>query len=435
MTSNLIEKKDEIDITLKNGDKQWQISGEDLSFVGNFEPTLNEVIEYGREGNIFSKKKVEKEINQNGLYVYVPFEDMYGGLESKLDTIFSDIENSHRQSEIVFNPNSETMFSLNEGNRGVLVDRDNLYKKLNEAICNGENSVIEIPVQEILPQNTLTDFINQIDLRAKFSTNYSKSSEDRKSNIKLALSKFNGMIVEPNQEISFNNTTGERTVENGYKNAKIIVGGKYVSGVGGGVCQASTTLYNALIRADIEILQVNHHTLPASYVPLSFDAMVSEGYADLRFKNNFDTPIFIKTYCDENDAFVEIYGQAFEDGREIQTRAELVKIIAHGGDDIITDTAGEYEDKVLYKGEYYRLKYPQEGYETKGYIVYLQNGEIVEEKEIRHDYYPSQNGIIVEGSAVMEEGMTLPENSVKYIAPQKVTKETTEKAKTRWNIV
>ena len=429
--NNLTNNKDKINITLKNGDKEWTIKGEELSIVGNIQPTLDEVIEYGREGNIFNKKKVENQINENGLYVNVPFDDMFGGIENKVDTVVADIENKHKKHEIIFNPESEVMFMLNEGNKGYVVDRDSLYKQISGAVNSGENTVIEIPVQEIIPQNTLEEFISQISLRAKFSTDYSKSTTDRKNNVCLALSKFNGMIVEPNQEISFNQTTGARTIENGYKNAKIIIGGKYVSGVGGGVCQASTTLYNALIRADIEILQVNHHTLPATYVPLSFDAMVSEGYADLKFKNNFDTPIFIKTYCNDSNATVEIYGAPFEDGLEIQTRAELVKIIAHGGDDIITDTKGEYEDKVLYKGEYYRLKYPQEGYETKGYVQYVKNGEIIEEKQIRHDHYPSQNGIIVQGDSTLEDGMTLPDNSVKYIGPQKITKDVTERAKVR----
>lgn len=434
LTNDMIEKKDKINITLKNGNKEWKIKGEELSIIGNFQPTLNEVIEYGREGNIFTKKKVENQIKENGLYVNVPFEDMFGGIENKLDTILADIENAHKKNEVIFKPDALVMFSLNEGNVGLVVNREQLFKEINNALISGQDSVIDIPVQEITPENSLEEFVKEITMRSKFTTDYSKSSNDRKSNIALALSKFNGMIVEPGETISFNKTTGARTVENGYKNAKIIVGGKYVAGIGGGVCQASTTLYNALLRADLEILQVNHHSLPASYVPLSFDAMVSEGYADLVFKNNLDTPIFIKSYCDETNVCVEIYGEKLEDGLKIETRAELVKIIPHGGDDIVTDHSGEYEDKVLYKGEYFRLKYPQEGYETRGYLQYIKDGEVVKEKEIRHDRYLPQNGIIVEGSSAIEEGMTLPENSVKYIAPQKVTKDATERAKTRWNV-
>lgn len=434
LMSNMVENKEKINITLKNGEKQWIIKGEELNIIGNFQPTLDEVIEYGRDGNIFNKKRYENQIKDNGLYINVPFEDMFGGIENKLDTILSDIENRHKKNEILFNPESEIMFSLNEGNKGFSVDRDELYKRINLALNNKENSIIEIPVNEIIPQNTLEDFLNKISLRSSFSTDYSKSSSDRKNNICLALSKFNGMIIEPGQEVSFNKITGDRTVENGYKNAKIIVGGKYVAGVGGGVCQASTTLYNALLKADVEILQVNHHSLPASYVPLSFDAMVSDGYADLVFRNNLDTPIFIKTYCNDTNVNVEIYGEPLEEGVEISTRAELIKILPHGGDDIITDDKGEYEDKVLYKGEYYRLKYPQEGYETKGFVQYIKNGEVFKEKQIRHDHYLPQNGIIVEGNSLLEDGMSLPNNPVKYIAPQKVTKETTERAKMRWNV-
>ena len=162
--------------------------------------------------------------------------------------------------------------------------------------------------------------------------------------------------------------------------------------------------------------------------------MVSEGYADLVFVNNLDSPIYIKTYGDENNITVEIYGQPLEEGVEIKTRSELVKVLPHSGDKIVEDSEGKYSNKVIYKGEYYRLKYPQEGYESKGYVQYYKNGELTEEKEIRHDFYPAQNGVIVEGCATMEEGMTLPASSVKYINPQKVTKETIENAKRRFNI-
>lgn len=434
LSQKLIESKENINITLSSEENHWLITGEDLSIIANTRPTLDEVINYGREGNIFTKKKAEKEIKKEGLYVNIPYEDMLGGLEEQVEKVVSEVENAPLPCGIIFEPESENMFSLGEATSGKVVDKEALKKEINNVLTNGGQGTIIIPTREILPDKDMSDFIDQITLRSSFKTGYEKSSSDRKSNIKLALSKFNGLIVEPNEEISFNKITGARTKSNGYKTAKIIIGGKYVDGVGGGVCQASTTLYNALIRSDIEILQVNHHTLPASYVPLSFDAMVSEGYADLVFKNNLDTPIFIKTICTNNDITVEIYGEPLEDGLTINTRAELVKVLPHGGDDIIKDTKGEYEDKVLYKGEYYRLKYPQEGYETRGYIEYYRNGEKVDEKEIRHDKYMPQNGIIVEGCYTLEDGMSLPDSQVKYIAPQKVNKDTEKNAKNRWKI-
>jgi len=434
LTQKIIDQKDKINIVLKSDKNEWQINGEELTYIGNTRPTLDEVMNYGREGNIFAKKKAEKAIKKEGLYVNIPYEDMLGGLEEKVEFVVNEIESAPLPCGIIFNPESENMFSLGETVCGKIVDKGTLKKEINSLLTNGGQGSIIIPTKEILPEKDLSEFLKEITLRSTFTTSYEKSSADRKSNIQLAMSKFNGLIIEPDEEISFNEITGARNKENGYKTAKIIIGGKYVDGVGGGVCQASTTLYNALIRSDLEILQVNHHTLPASYVPLSFDAMVSEGYADLKFKNNLDTPIFIKTICTNSNITVEIYGQPLEEGLTISTRAELIKVLGHGGDDIIKDTNGDYEDKVLYKGEYYRLKYPQEGYETKGYIEYYKNGEKIKEKEIRHDRYLPQNGIIVEGCYNLEEGMTIPNNSVKYISPQKVNKETEKNAKNKWKI-
>ena len=430
----LNENKDNLQITLKSGDKTWSIYGKDFELVGNFDDSLDNVLSYGREGNIFQKKKIENKIKNEGLYVNLPYQTLYGGVNAQIDEIISQIEKEPIEASVVFQPESEEMFSVSEGYNGLKVDRTSLDEALNEAFKSGDSYTINIPFVEIVPEKDLDNLLENIVLRSSFSTNYSKSTENRKCNIKLALSKFNGMIVEPSQEVSFNNTTGARGANNGYKDAKIIFNGSYVSGVGGGVCQASTTLYNALVLADIEVKEANHHTLPASYVPLSFDAMVSEGYADLVFVNNLDSPIYIKTYGDENNITVEIYGQPLEEGVEIKTRSELVKVLPHNGDKIVEDSEGKYSNKVIYKGEYYRLKYPQEGYESKGYVQYYKNGELTEEKEIRHDFYPAQNGVIVEGCATMEEGMTLPASSVKYINPQKVTKETIENAKRRFNI-
>ena len=96
-----------------------------------------------------------------------------------------------------------------------------------------------------------------------------------------------------------------------------------------------------------------------------------------------------------------------------------MRIIPHSGDKIISDKEGKYSNQVLYKGEYYRLKYPKQGYESKGYLQYFENGKLVEEKEIRHDHYQPQMGIIIEGTESLAEGMSLPANSVKFIPPQK----------------
>ncbi len=426
----MLANKDEISLTLTDGSQEWTLNGSDFEVKGDIEEEISRVMSYGRTGNIFAKKKVANDIKKNGLDVNISYKNILGGVEQKLEDIIAQVEQKAIASNIVFNPDQSQMFTLSDSQTGKLVDRDQLHDLIDQSLETFSGRV-EIPFVEVMPEVDMQGLIEQIGLRSSFSTNYSTSSIDRKTNVKKALSAFNGMVVEPNETVSFNKTTGPRTVENGYKKANIIVGGVYVSGAGGGVCQASTTLYNALLLADMEIIEVNHHSLPASYVPLSFDAMVSEGYSDLVFKNSSNNAIYIKAYGDENEAHVEIYGLPIDDGVTIRTRAELVKVLGHSGDKIISDTSGEYSNHVLYKGEYYRVKFPREGYESKGYIQYLKDGEVVEEKLVRHDHYASQGGIIVEGTESIGEGMALPTSNVNFIPPQKVTKQTTESVKNK----
>jgi vancomycin resistance protein YoaR len=226
------------------------------------------------------------------------------------------------------------------------------------------------------------------------------------------------MTIQPDEEISFNKVIGDTTPEKGYQKAKIILNGQYVDDFGGGVCQASTTLYNALILSDIEIQEVNPHSLPVSYVPLAFDAMVSDGYSDLKFKNNLDYPIYIKAWGDDEKAYVNIYGSPLEEGEEIRRKAEFIEIIPHQGDIIIKDEKREYSDKITYAGEYLRIKYPQEGYRSKAYICYYKDEKLIEQKLIRDEVYKPQKGIVIEGVETLGEGMIIPENEVKIIPPQ-----------------
>ena len=239
---------------------------------------------------------------------------------------------------------------------------------------------------------------------ASFSTNVADSTGGRKQNVKLALEKFNGLILEPNQEISFNSITGPHTLENGYKIATIIYNGEFTDGVGGGICQASTTLYNALLLSGVEINEVHKHTLPVFYVPLALDAMVSEYTSDLRFTNTTENPMYIHTYSDKNSVTVDIYSKPGE--YTYKTRSETIDTIEADGDKVIVDTDGKYSSKVLFKGEYFRISNAKDGYEAKSYLQKYLNGKLIDETEIRHEIYQPQKGVVVEGAEALPEGMT-----------------------------
>lgn len=424
--TDMLNSRKDIEIELVSNDKTWTISGKEFEVSNKIRPTMEKLVKYGKDGNFFQNKMKERQIKKEGKNFEISYTNVLADVNEKIDEIISEVEREAEQASLVFEPNSDEVFAVNAGRSMILVKRDELYREIDNSLKNSKKAKIEIPIVEIQQEIDLDALKNSVVKRSEFSTNYKKSSASRKNNVKRAIESFNGMIVQPDQVVSFNETTGARTEQNGYKNAHIIVGGVYVDGVGGGVCQASTTLYNALLLADVEVLSVNHHSLPASYVPLSLDAMVSGSYSDLVFKNTLNNPIYIKTSADDENIKVEIYGARFDDGITVKTRAELVKILPHNGDKIVADNKGEYSNKILYKGEYLRLKYPREGYESKAYLQYYKDGELLEEKEIRHDFYQPQDGIVMEGIETPAEGMTIPANDVKIVSPQKVTKSSEE---------
>lgn len=417
VATHLTNERNNLKITLHHGDKTWVWTGEDFEIDNQIMPYVENVFNYFNSGNLFQKKIKFEKLNGNKNFD-ISYSNVLTGLEQKIENLAKEIDTPAVNSEVVFDVTKDYPFLFTDEKVGEIVDKQSLMQTIDQKLKENLKIDLQIPMLADNPTILKQDLEKTIAKRGGFSTNYEKSSKDRKHNVSHALDAFNGMIVAPDQEISFNNTTGSRTEENGYKKANIILNGVYVEGTGGGVCQASTTLYNALLNADLEILEANKHTLPSSYVWLAFDAMVSEGYSDLRFKNNTSNPIYIKTYADDKNVYVDIYGQPFAENERVQRRVEFLGAIPHPGDRIVPDTNGEYANKVTYKGEYLRLKYPREGYHAKGYIDRYVGDTLVESKLIRDETYQPQEGIIIEGVEEVTEGITLPPNTVKFIPPQ-----------------
>ncbi len=241
----------------------------------------------------------------------------------------------------------------------------------------------------------------EIVLRAQFYTSYESSTEERKHNIMLASKSLDNTFVDVGAEFSFNYTVGERTAKRGYKTSKIIVGGEFVDGVGGGVCQVSTTLYNAVLMAGLKIIEYHPHSLPVSYVAPSFDAMVNSNTADLKFINNTHNPIIIRTYADGQKLKVEIYGEELTE--KYVRKSEITEKINPPESEIVFDEKGEFPD--LYDGESKVVKYGKAGYKSVGYLIVLKNGKQSSVKKIRTDNYAPVRGKIVIGKAERPESI------------------------------
>ena len=231
-------------------------------------------------------------------------------------------------------------------------------------------------------------------LRAEFSTEYSNSSEERKHNIMLAAKSLDKTLIDVNGEFSFNRTVGKRTEKRGYKSAKIIVHGEFVEGVGGGVCQVSTTLSNAALLAGLKITECHPHSLVVNYVAPSFDAMVNSGSADLKFVNDTDNPVILRARADGNRITVSVYGEPM---RETYIRKSVVKEEIRGEYIVLKDEKNEYPD--LVQGEKRVKTYAKNGKVSEGMLIKIVNGKTVSVKTVRRDRYAAVKGVIIEGTA------------------------------------
>lgn len=236
-------------------------------------------------------------------------------------------------------------------------------------------------------------------VRSDFSTGYSTSTEERKSNISTAVKSLNKVFVDVGAEFSFNRTVGPRTEKRGYKSAKIIVGGKFVDGVGGGVCQVSTTLYNAVLLAGLKVIEYHPHSLPVSYIEPSFDAMVNSGSADLKFINNTHNPVIIYATADGNRVRIKIWGEPMQE--KYLRKSNITEYVSPPEDEIIKDELGEYPE--LYEGERKTVTWAKQGYYSQGVLIKTINGKQVSARCIRKDKYNAVRGVVVEGKAKRPE--------------------------------
>lgn len=223
-------------------------------------------------------------------------------------------------------------------------------------------------------------------LIARFSTYYGDSKQNRKDNIALASRKIDGVVLYPEDEFSFNDMVGKRTAENGFKTAYVIKDGDFVEGIGGGVCQVSSTLYNCALLADLAITCVRAHSLPVSYVAPSFDAMVSSA-SDLRFVNTLSSPVTIRMSTDGKYVRAEIYGI---DKVEIKRRSMTLASIPF---------EVEYrDDATLEVGREVIDTYGKEGLKSQGYLDYYKDGKLEKSVLVRSDTYSPQKRIILRGA-------------------------------------
>lgn len=272
---------------------------------------------------------------------------------------------------------------------GVEADKKKLFEELLGSLNSTQKDFIlytkELKAQvtkEILKAQGIKERI------ASFTTSFSASNIPRSSNIRLATKMINGTIIAPGETFSFNKVVGPRTRAKGFQEAGIYINGNLDQGLGGGICQVSTTLYNAALLADLDIVERDNHSLTVHYVPLSRDAAVNYGSKDLKFKNNTNYYLYIHANCTQSTVTFTLFST--RGNRRIELISKTIGRI---------DSPIEYlDDPQLYSGYQYIQEKGRTGYESKLIRRIYENGKLVKEEVVSHDKYKPIPTVIRKGT-------------------------------------
>ncbi|MBQ9832386.1 MAG: VanW family protein [Clostridia bacterium] len=372
----------EVGISIVYNNHLWLLTASDLGISADIDAALIKAMLYGRNGNRSENAQSQKAL-ENGVDFSVeltPDRDVFSqSLSAIAEQIATAPVDPSAEPDVWA---SSPSFIYTEGKPGYSFDSEAIIEQVITALSQGQ-SVQTIKPELVLtqPTKTLDDVKSATVLRAKYTTEYGSSSTlretNRIANILKAANLLRGAVIADGEEFSFNEHIGPRTEIGGWPPAPGIVNGNtYELQPGGGICQVSTTLYNALLRcgSEIEITNRKHHSWPSSYVSYGLDATVSTGGPDLAFKNNTGSPLYIFAYADNNSykMTVYIYGAPLEEGVSYKVYSEI--------DETLPKPSPKTEERSDWPKGYSEVDYKsREGYIVTVYRQKLLNGEAVED--------------------------------------------------------
>ena len=281
-------------------------------------------------------------------------------------------------------------FSYTREQQGRTLNRMQLAQDIVSALEDGGGNV-QLEIETVQPQLTMENVSSQYGMITSAVTNASSSSSNRLNNIALALQMINGISLEPGESFSFNKVVGERTRDRGFKSAPAYSGGEVTEEVGGGICQVSTTLFNAAVKSDMQIDERHSHSLTVSYVDLGKDAAVDWGNKDLRFTNTSDDRVYICCYLSEDKrVHIGVFGKLIEDGVTITLEGKKTGTVEPETEYQLNFTMPSGKTKVIQKGK--------EGYSAAAYKIWWdRNGNDIKREMLCKSNYKATKEIVEYG--------------------------------------
>ena len=313
------------ELTLIADGEKATVTLKDLGFeMKDIDKLVKEAIDYGKKGTVWGRHGQMKELEENPLNFKASFQVDEKATKTTITKKIPHLDNEAQNAAI---KREEGAFIVTEGKSGKKIDLDTSAKKVSDYFAKewkpeAKDSINLVTVVDE-PDIKAEDLKKIKDMLGTFSTSFTSGS-NRGKNIKHAAGLINGTVLMPGDEMSASDAMGSRTKENGYLEAGSYLDGQTVQTYGGGVCQVSSTLYNAVILAELEITERWAHSMSVDYVKPSMDAAISEGYKDLKFKNNTNAPVYIEGYTTGGKLTFTVYGEnRHEEGRKVSYVSEV----------------------------------------------------------------------------------------------------------------
>lgn len=379
--SEKMEELSQSRIELYVGDQAVSLTAGELGLKYKNEGIVRQALEVGQKGNVLQRFQSLRAVEQKGsLVLELEFEVEEEHVRNLVEGPCTEL--NHEAVHMGLVRNSDGSFQTVPGHDGASVKTEESIQTILDFFdgqWRGGDAQITLNVDSVAAQGNAEQFALVKDVLGESSTDYSSSSSSRRKNIVTGVSKLNGKVLYPGEELSVLDCVIPFDEESGYAPAPSYEMGSVVDTYGGGICQVSTTLYLAVLRAELEVTERSNHSMLVGYVKPSMDAAIAEGSKDFKFRNNTDTPIYIQGYASQGEVGFLIYGHETRDreNRKVSFESETLST-TEPESKIQADSSLEYGKKESSSGH--------TGKEAKLWKIVTINGEETRE-EVNHSTY------------------------------------------------
>lgn len=383
-------------IELLAQDGSVSVTAAELGIVWENEEILTEAVTLGKKGNIVARYKAMEDLKHRGK-----------NYEIQLDFDRSAIASIVEERCMEFNVEAidaqlkrvDGNFAVEEGQTGYLVDQQasasDIYEYMTQK-WNREDASIVLAIIVDEPRGKAEELLQVKDLLGSFTTSYVSSGRDRSGNVTNGCAKIDGTTLYPGDTFSTYDAVKPFSQENGYFMAGSYLNGKVVDSIGGGICQVSTTLYNAVLQAELEVTERHNHSMIVNYVDPSADAAIAESAGkDFRFVNNTEHPVYIEGYTEDKRITFNIYGVESRDaGRTVVYESKVLEKKVPERDTIVADPSQPVG--------YIHTSAAHIGYRAELWKVVKENGVEVSREQINSSNYQMSPQTVTVGTATSD---------------------------------